>query len=69
MTFGTVCTVISWFLCVGEVKLLQSLFNLKISVFFKPVYVSDNNIYKKIKYMNVTLPEFQSIWKVKLVIF
>jgi len=29
MTFGTVYTVISWFLCVGEVKLLQSFFKLK----------------------------------------
>jgi len=29
MTFGTAYTVISWFRCVVEVKLLQSLFKLK----------------------------------------
>jgi hypothetical protein len=50
---GTVCTVFSWFVCMNEVKLLQSLFNVaEIPICFEPADISDNDIYESVDCQN-----------------
>lgn len=60
MVLGTVRTVFSWFICMNEVKLLQSLFNVaEMPICFEPADISDNDIYESVDCLNVTFSEFQ----------